>query len=523
MAPMSVTKALELAMQHHRSGRLAEAESFCHSVLSQEPGNADALNLLSIIARQSGRIELAVEFAARGAAAHPHIAEFHANLGEFSRLAGKPDMAVASFQRAIELKPNEPTFHNHLGMALGGMRQYEMAAREYQRAIELKPDYAEAYACLSGPLRQLDRLAEADAAIRTAIRLQPDMPAAQHNLAVVLADQGRFQEAIAAYSRAIELKPDSVEARCHLGELYLLLGDFERGWKEHEWRLPIAYPNNPRRWDGGELNGKTILLYGEQGFGDVIQFVRYVPMVAEKGGRIILVCHEKLVRLLAGVPHIAQIVSLKQPTPAFDVFCPLLSLPLALGTTLHNIPANVPYLKSERPRLAKKPHVLRVGLAWAGNPEHWDDLRRSIPLEQFAPFSAIPGIEFYSLQIGPATRQKNDSSAPLPLIDLTADLHDFADTAAIVANLDLVISVDTAAAHLAGAMGKPVWILLAAMPDWRWMLKREDSPWYPTMRLFRQESTGSWSHVIRRVVDSLAEFRQASTQLSIGDRGQPQS
>jgi hypothetical protein len=187
-------------------------------------------------------------------------------------------------------------------------------------------------------------------------------------------------------------------------------------------------------------------------------------MVAEKGGRIILVCHEKLVRLLAGVPHIAQIVSLKQPTPAFDVFCPLLSLPLVLGTTLHNIPANVPYLKSERPRLAKKPDVLRVGLAWSGNPEHWDDLRRSIPIEQFAPLSAVPGIEFYSLQVGPAPKQETDSSAMLRLIDLTSELHDFADTASLIESLDLVITVDTAVAHLAGAMGKPVWILLAAMP-----------------------------------------------------------
>jgi tetratricopeptide (TPR) repeat protein len=348
------------------------------------------------------------------------------------------------------------------------------------------------------------------------------MVAAQHNLAVVLADQGRFQEAIAAYSRAIELKPDSVEARCHLAELYLLLGDFERGWKEHEWRLPIAYPNNPRRWDGGELNGKTILPYGEQEFGDVIQFVRYVPMVAEKGGRIIFVCHEKLIRLLASMPHIAQIVSLKQPTPPFDVFCPLLSLPLALGTALHAIPANVPYLKSERPRLGKKPGVLRVGLAWAGNPEHWDDLRRSIPLDQFAPLSAIPGIEFYSLQVGPAPRQANDSSAPLPLIDLTSELQDFADTATLIESLDLVITVDTVVAHLAGAMGKPVWVLLAAMPDWRWMLDRADSPWYPTMRLFRQESTGSWSHVIWRIADSLAELNRASGQQSIGRRCEPQ-
>jgi hypothetical protein len=194
---------------------------------------------------------------------------------------------------------------------------------------------------------------------------------------------------------------------------------------------------------------------------------------------------------------------------------------LALGTTLHNIPANVPYLKSERPRLAKKPHVLRVELAWAGNPEHWDDLRRSIPLEQFAPLWAVPGIEFYILQIGPAPRPANDSSAPLPLIDLTSELQDFADTATLIESLDLVITVDTAAAHLAGPIGKPVWVLLAAMPDWRWMLDRHDSPWYPTMNLFRQRRTGDWADVMRRVADSLAEFSGVSGQRSIGRGGEP--
>ena len=328
---MSITipQALALAVQHHQAGRLAEAEALCRRILRQDPNHPEALNLLCIVTKDSGRLDDAIELAARATAAHPRIAEFHANLGEFSRLAGKLDRSIDSFRRAVELKPSEPTFHNGLGLALGESRHYELAAREYQKAVLLKRDYADAYVNLAAMLRQLNRLNEAEAAAEKAIKIDPQSTAAHHNLATVLTDQGRHQDAAAAYSRAIAIDPNSSRSHTYLGTVYLLTGDLENGWKEHEWRSNIAHEHHPKRWRGGYLNGKTILLIADQGFGDQIQFCRYAPMVAEMGGRVILACHEKLVRLMSSLPNIAEIIPLGQPPPPFDLFCPLMSVPLA--------------------------------------------------------------------------------------------------------------------------------------------------------------------------------------------------
>jgi tetratricopeptide (TPR) repeat protein len=504
MKDVHAGRILQKAQEQQRAGRFTEAEALCAQILREQPDDLDALHLLSIVAKQTGRIEMAVDLAARAAAAHPLLAELHANLGEFSRQAGKPDQSVASFQRAIALKPQEPTFHNGLGLALGERRQPEIAVKEFERAIQLKPDYADAYGNLGGALRELGRFDEAHAAMTAAVRLQPHAARAHQNLALVLADQRKFSEAIESYCRAIAIQPDFRQAHWDLGMLYLLLGDFERGWREYQWRPGASHRFAQPQWAGEDLHGKTILLYAEQGFGDAIQFVRYVPMVAARGARIVLACHAELTRLLGDV---APVAVLGQPLPPFDVHCSLLSLPFAMGTTRDNIPAHVPYLKPGeelsakwRQRVGERTGRPRVGLVWAGRPEHPNDARRSVRFEMLTPLLAVEGVEFVSLQKGLAIKQ----TGAWRTIDFTSELEDFSDTAALIESLDLVITVDTAVAHLAGAMRKAVWLLLPFMPDWRWMLDREDSPWYPTMRLFRQRDRGDWSVPIERMARELA-------------------
>jgi tetratricopeptide (TPR) repeat protein len=339
----SIQDALRSAEELHRAGKLVEAENICRQILEQKPHQTGALSLLSILARQQGQFAAAVDLAAHAARVQPQIAELHANLAEFSRLAGMPQESIASFQRAIELKPLEPTFHNSLAIALAENRQHESAVGEYQRAIELNPDYADARNNLGGVLRELGRLDEAAEAIGSALRLQPRMAGAHINLAIVQTDQERFHDAIESYSRAIAIQPDHRQAHWSLGTLYLRLGDMQRGWPEYQWRPTIGPRFAQPIWNGEDLHGKTILIHAEQGVGDTIQFIRYVPMLAERGAQILLVCQPELTRLLAGL---ARVLPADQPLPPLDFHCPLLNLPMAFGTDARNIPAAIPYLKA---------------------------------------------------------------------------------------------------------------------------------------------------------------------------------
>ena len=480
-------------------------------ILQLQPDHPGAMNLMAITARQTNRFEAAVQWASRAAAASPNIPAFHANLAEFSRLAGNVDQSIASFSRAIELMPNEPTFHNSLGTIHAELRHNEIAERYFLRAIELRPGYADAYTNLGISLRELGRIDEAAEATARAIHLDSMSAKAFGNLALMLTDQKKFPEAIAAYQRAISIQPDDARAHWSLGMLYLLLGDAEQGWREYRWRpQAIRFPGPA--WNGEDLSGKTILLHTEQGFGDAIQFARFIPAAAAKGGRIILACHPDLEKLFADFSQFAQIVQMGKPLRPFDVHCSLLDLHLALGLKAEAIATRVPYIKARgelssawRQKLGEKQAKLRVGLVWAGRPQHKDDSRRSIRPQLLAPLLATENAEFFSLQKGPAASQ----AAELKLIDFTPEMRDFTDTAAFIDQLDLVITVDTAVAHLAGAMGKPVWVLLAAIPDWRWMLDREDSPWYPTMRLFRQKNRGNWTAPIDEAARELAALARS--------------
>jgi len=327
-------------------------------------------------------------------------------------------------------------------------------------------------------------------------------------------DIGSFAEGRQELAKALDLQPGYAAIEANLGMMMLTLGEFEHGWKKYECRekvIPVSLDNHPSpRWDGSNLDGRRIIIQSEQGFGDTIQFVRYLPMVAARGGRVILQCPPQLQRLLSHLPHVERVIGQDEPLPEFEVRSRLLNLPGFFNSNLQTIPAEVPYLFPEasfvqrwRERLAAQPPGLKIGLSWAGSPDHPLDRQRSISLASLAGLAQVGGVQFYSLQKGSAGRQVENPPAGLSIVDWTADLVDFADTAALVSNLDLVISVDSAVAHLTGALGVPVWILVQFVADWRWLLDRSDSPWYPSAKLFRQSVRGDWSQPIAQLAAGL--------------------
>jgi len=357
-------------------------------------------------------------------------------------------------------------------------------------------------------------LADAEALYRHALALQPDLLEGHFNLGTVLDRLGRWPEAIAAFRETLRIRPDFPRAHWNLGASLLRQGDFANGFAEYEWRAQVPELRINRiktsrpQWRGEELRGRRILLYAEQGFGDSIQFARFVPEVARRGGKVLLGCQRDLTALLGRLPGVETCLPQPGPAPAdFSYHCTLPSLPYALGTTLSTIPAPRAYLrpdptKSElwRGRIAKGAQR-RVGLVWAGRPTHQDDMNRSIALSRVAPLAAVANVQWFSLQKGPAAQVK--AEFPVPMVDWTAELKDYDDTAAMIEHLDLIITVDTSVAHLAGALGRPAWVLIPLVPDWRWMLERNDSPWYPTLRLFRQPRIGDWETTVALVAEAL--------------------
>ncbi|KKK84230.1 hypothetical protein LCGC14_2785440, partial [marine sediment metagenome] len=327
-----------------------------------------------------------------------------------------------------------------------------------------------------------------------------------------LQEQGKLDEAIASYDRAIALQSDYAEAHMNRSFALLLTENFEQGWQEYEWRLRAKDRASPTfqqpRWDGSPLNGRTILVHAEQGLGDTIQFIRYLPLVKARGGHVIFECQKPLYRLLkscAGIDEIIERTSTRKLLAQFDLYIPLPSLPGIFGTTLNTIPSDSSYITVD-PDLVTQWRIrlghnedFKIGIVWAGNPDHNMDRARSCSLADFAPLVDIPDLTFYSLQKGPASAEANDPPKGMKIVNLEDELNDFADTAAVIANLDVVISVDTAVVHLAGAIGKTVWTLLPFVPDWRWLQNRDDTPWYPTMRLFRQTPLNDWTGVFEQV------------------------
>ena len=510
-------------------GRRGEAEASYRQALRLKPDFADAWNNLGIAAASQVRPAEAEASYREALRLNPAFADAHANLGIVLAAQDRPAEAEASYRQALRLRPEFPAALTNLGATLTVLGRAAEAEACFREVVRLRPGFAEAHSNLAVALCDLRRHGEAQASAREAVRLDPDYADAHCNLGMALFDLCRLDEAEASYRRALSLNPALPQAHMNLSSALLISGRFEEGWSEHEWRWKTRNMASGLRdfpvplWGGEPIGGRTILLHAEQGLGDTLQFCRYAPLI-EPGAGVILEVQAPLARLVSRMPGVAQVVVRGQALPPFDLHCPLLSLPRAFRTTLATIPGD-PYLVADpgeaaswRGRLAGLPG-LKIGLVWAGEPRTGApelaaiDARRSMALATLAPLAEVSAVSFVSLQKGKPAAQAADPPTGMTLTDFTADLHDFADTAALIENLDLVISVDTSVAHLAGAMGKPVWLLNRFDTCWRWLLDRDDSPWYPSLRQFRQPTPGDWPSVIEGVRDALH-------RLAAGDQGQ---
>ena len=515
--PLDVERRLGEAAKLRDSGCADEAQALARRILATDPIHAPTLKFLAAMCEAANDHKEAADLLGRLVRLTSQDADAHYSFGSVLASLQRDREAIACYRRAISLQPDHADAHSNLGAALHRRGENDEAEAVCRRAIILDPKSAVAHVNLGSALARQERLDEAAESFRAATELKADLAEAHFNLALTLHHLGRFDEALARYRRAVAIRPDYADAQ--LGEGFLLLTmarDFPVALAalECRWRLADRTPREFKapQWRGEPLQGRSILLHAEQGFGDSLMFLRYAPMVAARGGRVVIEVPRTLARLAARIAgRKFTVVPSGSPLPAFDLHCPLMSLPLAFATTAQTIPAIVPYLRPDRAmldrwkqRLGTAPG-LKVGVAWAGNPAHHSDALRSVPLERFASLFDLPGISFFSLQVGDRAK---DLASPVAgrTADLSSELKDFAETAAATANLDLVITVDTAVAHLAGALGAPVWVLLPYVADWRWFIERADSPWYPTARLFRQSRRGDWAGVFARVRAALQQW-----------------
>jgi Tfp pilus assembly protein PilF len=497
--------------------RFAEALAAFDRAIALKPDYAEAHNGRAIVMATLNRLAEAVAGFDRAIAHKPDYAEAHNNRAIVLQEQKRLPEALASFERAIALKPDHASVYNNCGDVLRELNRIDEALASYDKAIALKPDFAEAYYNRGIALHDLKRFADALADFGKAIALKPGYAAAYNNRGVVLQDLKRLDEALADFQQAAALTPDFAEACSNQSYCLLQMGRFEEGWRLHEWRKKTEIPVGNRTfaqplWLGTEsIAHKTLFVHHEQGLGDTIQFCRYGKLLRARGARVVMSVQQPLYRLLGHLGPDVEVIKQDETPAAFDYHCPLMSLPLALGTTLENIPSERRYIRADE-RLREQWAVRlpprtkpRIGVVWSGSAKHKNDLNRSMDLATIAPlFSA--DTHWISLQ-----QEPRDGEAALlrqfdRFIHYGDALSDFSDTAALIESLDLVISVDTSVAHLAGAMGKPVWILLPYNSDWRWLTHRDDSPWYPTARLFRQGDARSWEDVIARVHAALHGF-----------------
>jgi tetratricopeptide (TPR) repeat protein len=521
---------LQRAISLHVSGQLDQARPLYEEILAIQPRHPEVLGKLAALSIQTNHPQRALELLDLVLALDPRNAVNHCNRGAACEKLRQWDSALASYDRAIAIDPGLAQAHCNRANVLRELQSWREALEGYDRAIGLKPDYVNAHNNRGRVLMELGRFDEALASYNAAIALNPTFADGYYNRAVLLGKMARPDAAVASYDRAIAIQPRSSAAYFNRALAHLLLGDFPKGWADYEWRwqndsIPLSREKrhfSQPRWTGTEpIAGKTLYIYSEQGLGDTIQFCRYVPLLAARGANVVLEAQSPLVGLLRGLDGAAEVIAQGQPVPAFDHHCALMSLPLAFKTTLATVPAQIPYLRTDPERfrawgdaLGDK-HKCRVGIVWSSGvrpnePQLRDLNRRNVPLAKFGALS-LPNVQFYSLQKGqPAESELADmvatDSLGLSMIDMAPMIHDFADTAALIENLDLVISVDTATAHLAGALGKPVWILACHNACWRWLQDRTDSPWYPTARLYRQKIAEDWDEVIDRVRTDLARY-----------------
>ncbi|MBY6266405.1 tetratricopeptide repeat protein (plasmid) [Azospirillum sp. 412522] len=522
---MTISDPFSKAIALHRAGRKAEAACEYRNTLAGEFDNYPATLNLGALRFEAGALDEATRLFGRTTLLNPGVRDAWHNLSTCLRQSKRGAEAEAPLRRALAIAPREAGLLNELGLLLESLRRPAEAAECFARAAALQPDNAEFQNNLAATLRMIHRFEPALAAIRRAVALEPGYGNAYNNMGSLLKGVGDFGGALASFRRSRLIAPDEAGAHWNESLILLLLGDFAQGWRKYEWRWRTGRFPSPQRnftqpvWTGTPLAGRRLLVYWEQGFGDVLQFVRYLPFLAAiAGGPVILECQRELARLFKTIPGVEQVVETGGPLPAFDLRIPLLSLPLILGTRLETIPSRVPYLTApaglrDRWKTALgEGRDLKVGLIWAGNPGFADDPLRSPRLAAFAPVLKVPGVRFVSLQKGDGRRDLREVPLPDGFLDLGDETADFADSAAIMESLDLVISSCTSAAHLAGGLGIPLWVILPAVPDWRWLLDREDCPWYPSARLFRQSRAGEWAEVLERVSIALAELADGGTK-----------
>lgn len=514
---------VNLGVAWTRLGKFDDAISCFRRALTIEPALAEAHYNLGQTLHEQGNLEQAVPCYLRAVELRPNYLKAAINLGIVLRRLGKLDDSVACYRHVLQIAPGNAEVYSNLGATLHDQGNFDEAAACCQRALELKPNLEQAYCNLGASLRSLGRLEEALTCCRSALQLKPDSVEAQVNLANALQDLGQLDEALMFYGQALDIEPNHAEAHTNRAMVWLLKGDYEHGWPEFEWRWkkPLAPPTRfgQPRWDGSPLAGRSILLFAEQGLGDTLHYIRYAPMVKQQGGRVLVECQPALMPLLTDLPGVDLLLPQGAPLPDFDLQSPLVSLPGIFRTTLANIPANVPYLFA-KPQLIEQWSAelqqtteFKIGIVWQGSRGYKADRFRSLPLSEFAPLAELQGVRLFSLQKGDGSEQVTAFAERYRIVDLGQRLDiaagPFMDTAAVIQNLDLIIAPDTAIAQLAAAMGKPVWLLLSYAPDWRWMLNRDDSPWYPTMRLFRQRRLGEWGNVIERVRNELLTLIRA--------------
>ncbi len=505
----------------HEQRRWEAASSSFRAALELAPDYAFAYVNLSAALQEQGEIEQALAMLEQALARNPDVSDWHVKRGYLLQLQSRFGEAFEAYQRAIAMHPTLARAHANLGSLYEHQEQLELALACYREAAMLEPDNPDFLFNLGAGLQARRDAEDAIACYEKILQIAPGNTKAMVNLAVVLSMQGRMDEALACYDKVLAMHPEMAQVHVNKAYLLLKLGRFPEGWREYEYRwqcadAPVRVAFTQPLWLGQQdLQGKAILLYGEQGYGDMLHFVRYASLVAARGATVYLLLPAVLTSLARSCAGVAAVFTQGEDIPPFDFLCPLMSLPLACGTELSSIPGMVPYLHSDpvrvaswRMRLGEK-RGLRVGLAWAGDPRKAQpmaaamDKQRSMPFQQLLPLFDVPGIEFFCLQMGEARAQMEGSAG---LRDFTGELHDFQDTACLIENLDLVISVDTSIVHLCGALARPVWMMDRHGHCYRWLPDREDSPWYPSLRIFRQDTPGDWSGVVKRILPALRQL-----------------
>lgn len=507
-----------LGISLQMAGRIDEAMEAFQRATTLNPNHADALENLGAILHQKKRTADGLTLLRRALAIRPNTPETLSNVAALLIELRQFDEAIDLLARAVTLKPHFADAHNNLGLALRHQGRLPEAERAHRAALGYRPNSPEILRNLGQALQLMGRTSEAVEEYRKALAIQPDYFQAISTLGTALMELREIDAGTKAFRQAIAIKPDYALAHFNLSQALLLSGDWLEAWDEQEWRWRTPDLGLPRpafeqpEWDGSDLNGRRILVYAEQGFGDALHFGRYLPLLAQRGGRVIFHCHAGLERLFERLPGI-EVVPFEASPPEFDCQIALMSLPRVFRTTPESIPLREGYLHAD-PELVERwksrvneraGNARKIGLVWAGRGDQKNDRNRSMPLSALSPLAEVSNITFFSLQKGEPARQLEHSPAGLSIVDWSSDLKDFADTAALLANLDLLISADTAPAHLAGAMGLPVWVLAAFFADWRYMLNREDNPWYASMRVFRQPTAGDWQTPVRQVIARLIE------------------